>query len=263
MLAERIESNILATVLDHIAAGRYAATTSVFAYGIDDDGQARFGALRTPPWFLLASELDPAAAPDLMRQWLDVDPDVPGVSGLPETATGIAAAWSAHTNGSTRCRMREGIHVLDQVQEPARPAPGELRAPHDHERDLLVDWVRAFTIEIGTLPVNQAESMVDAQLARGGISIWEHQGPVSMLAVSPNVSGVVRIGPVYTPPEHRQRGYATSMVAAVSRRELAGGADRCMLYTDLANPTSNKIYAEVGYRRVGDWEEHEFEAARR
>jgi hypothetical protein len=32
-----------------------------------------------------------------------------------------------------------------------------------------------------------------------------------------------------------------------------------MLFTDLANPTSNKIYAEVGYRRFGDWEEeHSF-----
>jgi predicted GNAT family acetyltransferase len=50
-------------------------------------------------------------------------------------------------------------------------------------------------------------------------------------------------------------------VAAVSRRALAGGADRCMLFTDLANPTSNKIYAEVGYRRRGDWEEIALERA--
>jgi predicted GNAT family acetyltransferase len=68
----------------------------------------------------------------------------------------------------------------------------------------------------------------------------------------------VRIGPVYTPPERRARGYAGSAVAAASRRALAGGADTCMLFTDLSNPTSNKIYAEVGYTPAGSWEEHTF-----
>jgi hypothetical protein len=49
--------------------------------------------------------------------------------------------------------------------------------------------------------------------------------------------------------------------AATSRRALARGARTCILYTDLLNPTSNKIYAEVGYRRVADWEELAFERA--
>jgi predicted GNAT family acetyltransferase len=50
-------------------------------------------------------------------------------------------------------------------------------------------------------------------------------------------------------------------VAAASRGALQSGAARCMLFTDLANPTSNKIYAEVGYRRCGDWEEIALERA--
>ena len=69
------------------------------------------------------------------------------------------------------------------------------------------------------------------------------------------MSGTVRVGPVYTPTAERRRGYAGSAVAAASRRALGAGAARCMLFTDLANPTSNKIYAEVGYRPVADWEE--------
>jgi predicted GNAT family acetyltransferase len=72
------------------------------------------------------------------------------------------------------------------------------------------------------------------------------------------VSGVVRIGPVYTPPEFRRRGYATAAVASASQQALDSGAERCMLFTDLANPTSNKIYAAIGYQRIGDWEEHVF-----
>ncbi len=89
--------------------------------------------------------------------------------------------------------------------------------------------------------------------------VWDHLGPVSMLGITQPVARVVRIGPVYTPLQYRRNGYAGSAVAAVSRRALAGGASRCMLFTDLANPTSNKIYAEVGYRRIADWEEYAFD----
>jgi predicted GNAT family acetyltransferase len=84
-----------------------------------------------------------------------------------------------------------------------------------------------------------------------------------MVSTNPAVAGVVRIGPVYTPPEARRRGYASSAVAAVSREALATGAHTCMLYTDLANPTSNKIYADVGYRRIAEWEERVFSGATR
>ena len=79
-----------------------------------------------------------------------------------------------------------------------------------------------------------------------------------MVATSPTVAAVTRLGPVFTPVEYRRRGYASTAVAAVSRRVLAAGADRCALFTDLGNPTSNKIYADVGYRRLSDWEEHLF-----
>ena len=79
-----------------------------------------------------------------------------------------------------------------------------------------------------------------------------------MVGISPPVAGVVRLGPVYTPPEARRHGYATALVADVSRRALAAGAAKCMLYTDLANPTSNNIYQAVGYRRGSDAREYRF-----
>jgi predicted GNAT family acetyltransferase len=92
--------------------------------------------------------------------------------------------------------------------------------------------------------------------------VWDDGGgPVSTLCLSPAIGGVVRIGPVYTPPDRRRRGYASSAVACASRRALAEGASRCMLFTDVANPTSNKIYASVGFRPFADWEEHAFSRA--
>jgi predicted GNAT family acetyltransferase len=64
--------------------------------------------------------------------------------------------------------------------------------------------------------------------------------------------GVDRIGPVYTPPEARGRGYGSAVTAHLTQHIRAGGADAC-LFTDLANPTSNKIYAAIGYRPVADF----------
>jgi predicted GNAT family acetyltransferase len=155
------------------------------------------------------------------------------------------------------------MRVLEAVQDPPRPAAGTLRLPRPDERDLLVGWTEEFVGEAGLIGGAQAGAMVDARLRQQGLLLWDDGQPVSMVGVNPAVAGVVRIGPVYTPRPLRRRGYAGSAVAAVSRRALAGGAARCMLFTDLANPTSNKIYAEVGYRRCGDWEEIALERGER
>jgi predicted GNAT family acetyltransferase len=152
------------------------------------------------------------------------------------------------------------MHVLTDVLPPPRPAPGELRIPADGERELLVTWLREFIIEAGVDGADHAAESVDRHLAGGTLFVWDDGGvATSLVARSVTVADIARIGPVYTPPELRGRGYASSAVAAISRRALAGDADRCMLYSDLANPTSNKIYADVGYRRVGEWEDHALE----
>jgi hypothetical protein len=261
--AERIERNVLATILADQLQGQYAEASRVYAYGVDVRGELRFAALRTAPWPLLATEFDPALAPRFLAQWLEVDPEPSGVSSVPDTANAICEAWREQTGGTTRCRFSEALHVLEQVVDPPRPAAGELRLAREDERGLIVEWAKGFGVDSGidTAELQAAETMVALRLDRGRMLVWDDHGPVSMAGVNQAVAGVVRIGPVYTPSEQRRRGYASSLVAAVSRRALAEGASSCMLYTDLANPTSNKIYADVGFRRVGDWEEHLFERA--
>lgn len=149
------------------------------------------------------------------------------------------------------------MHILEQVSGPPRPAHGRLRPAAEPDRALLVEWMEAFYLEAGIVAAGQGATMVEAGLARGGLHIWEDDGPASFVGVNPAVGGIARVGPVYTPPARRGRGYASSAVAAVSRRALDCGASRCMLLTDLANPTSNRIYASLGYRRFASFEEHE------
>ena len=73
-------------------------------------------------------------------------------------------------------------------------------------------------------------------------------------------SSDLRVGPVYTPPERRRRGFGSAVTAAVSERQLAAGRSFCFLYTDLANPTSNRIYMDIGYEPVCDSVDYDFAA---
>ncbi len=66
------------------------------------------------------------------------------------------------------------------------------------------------------------------------------------------VAGMSRIGPVYTPPAARRQGYAAGATHACSQDALDQGAEQVVLFTDLANPTSNGIYQQLGYRHLDD-----------
>ena len=75
----------------------------------------------------------------------------------------------------------------------------------------------------------------------------------SDVAVTQPAGGLARIRPVYTPPELRGHGYGGAATAAVTQAALDGGAEGVVLFTDLANPTSNTLYQRLGYRPVSDW----------
>ena len=121
------------------------------------------------------------------------------------------------------------------------------------DRDLLTHWFEAFAVEVDDAVSQDHAAAVDVRLGYGGITVWEAGGiPVSMASVTRAVDGMIRVGPVYTPPAMRGYGYAGGATAAVSQAALDAGATQVVLYTDLANPTSNALYERLGYRPVED-----------
>jgi predicted GNAT family acetyltransferase len=103
---------------------------------------------------------------------------------------------------------------------------------------------------------------VVAWIEADALHVWEDEGaPVSVAVAQGRTGRGVRIGYVYTPPERRGRGYASALVASLSARMLADGCDFCVLYTDLSNPTSNRIYRRVGYRLLGEVRDYDLESA--
>jgi RimJ/RimL family protein N-acetyltransferase len=261
LLEAHVENNVVATVLAGTGQGQFRSAPPVLAVGVDGDGAVTAAALRTSPWPMLCTAIAPEDAGPLLDLWLERDPELSGINALRDTARAIAGAWALRTRGSDHCRTAMAMHSLAAVMDPPRPAPGRLVAATAADRDLALRWWDAFVADshvIDAGPEARAAT-VDFRIAQGHLYLWEDEGrPVSMVATNPAVAGVIRIGPVYTPDEARRRGYASSAVAAISRQGLDAGAHTCMLYTDLANPTSNKIYADVGYRRFAEWEERLF-----
>lgn len=254
----RLDCNVMATVLEGVREGLHADARPVFAYGLESDGSVGMAAIRTPPWPMLVAGLTSADAPEFVARWLEIDPELPGVNAPPETSRAIAAAWRARTGGESHVHLSMAMHSLTEVRDPARLATGELRQPERSEHGLLAAWEEEFAREAHIQSGGRVPLMVSARLAHGALWLWDDGAPVTMVGWAGPVAGVARVGPVFTPPEHRGRGYATTATAAVSRLILDRVADTCMLFTDLANPTSNKIYAEIGYRRFAEWEEHAF-----
>jgi predicted GNAT family acetyltransferase len=106
--------------------------------------------------------------------------------------------------------------------------------------------------------LEHAGETADYWIRGGGLRVWEDDTPVSMAGASGPTPNGIRVGAVYTPPEKRRRGYASGLVAALSQEQLDAVKRFCFLYTDLANPTSNKIYQDIGYEAVSDVDEYHF-----
>jgi GNAT superfamily N-acetyltransferase len=261
LLESDIVNNVVATVVAGTVQGQFRSSPPVLAVGVDDAGKVAAAALRTAPWPMLCTPIEADDASALVELWLEHDPEPSGVNALRDTARAVAASWIQRTGGSEQCRTAMAMHSLTRVLDPPRPGPGELVAGTGADRELALRWWDGFVAEARVIDggPDARAAAVDFRIASGDLFLWRDAGEaVSLVCTNPAVAGVVRIGPVYTPPEARSRGYASAAVAAVSRRALAEGAHTCMLYTDLANPTSNRIYADVGYRRIAEWEERVF-----
>jgi GNAT superfamily N-acetyltransferase len=224
-------------------------------------------AVRTEPFNLvLGDPSSEAALGPLLEAILADDPEVPGIVGnVPFVET--AAERLAGASGRTAERiLSQGVYGLTSVRDVAR-APGEPHPAGPRDRGLLLDWLRAFATESLPDPDEAFRRMVRNFESRFGIGsagfwLWEDGGqPVSLAGFSGPTRTGIRIGPVYTPPEHRKRGYATTLVADLSSWLLGHGHRACFLYTDLANRTSNRIYVEIGYERVCDAMEFSFRVA--
>lgn len=222
-----------------------------------EDGEGIVGAaLRTPPHNLVLSELDDVRAIEpLLAAVREEFPSLPGVVGPKERAAQFAEAWRAATGANVQLRIAQRVFRADRV-EPPQNVPGRMRLYEPSDRELAARWMDEFVAEAlpDAPPPESSEEFVDRREEDpdGGLVLWEDGEAVSLAGYGGPTPNGIRIGPVYTPPELRGRGYGSAVTAAITQQLLDGGRRFCFLFTDLANPTSNSIYQRIGYRGVSD-----------
>ncbi|MGB3761857.1 MAG: GNAT family N-acetyltransferase [Ornithinimicrobium sp.] len=258
-----VQNTVVATIAQRFAGGE-KGTTEDWWLVVHDDREVVGAGMRTAPFpprpvFLLS--MPEEAARLLARALYKREEVVYGLNGaLP--AVRVCAEESARLiGGVTEIVLQTRLFEIQHVVSPARPG-GHLRPAAAEDCDLAVAWWAAFMADAdeqagrppGSSPHEAPHRAVVMRRIEGGqLWLWvdEADRPVHLTAVNPVSFGAARLSPVYTPPGRRGRGYASAAVAEISQRILDQGVRPC-LFTDQANPTSNRIYQALGYRPVTD-----------
>lgn len=244
-----VEHTTLLTVLESLRRRGPLSDAPVLGWWRSPDGTVDGVMLQTPPYPVVFSGLPVGAAAAAAE--ILADRPLPGANLLTGDSDDFVEGWRSRTGATATVKLRLRLHRLGTLVPPAAPG-GHARTAGPGDRDLLLRWCAAFNAELGELSSN-LEELVDDRLSYGGVTLWEDGGePVAMAGRSRPGAGMVRVLLVYTPREHRGRGYAGATTTAVSQEALDSGATDVVLYTDVENPTSNGLYQRLGYRPVED-----------
>jgi len=228
-------------------------------YWIAFDGEKTVGVVVQSPLEYPATltPMEPRAVMAIVNTIAEAGVALSGVNGNAATAASFAGQWSERCKSAATPFQGMRLYELLEVGE-VPDTEGQLRQAGPRDRSLMILWTRAFQNEIGESAAD-TELRVDRGLAARQLWLWDQNGETTSMAVGREpVQGVVRLSGVYTPPEKRKHGYAAACVHALSKH-LRGSGYRCVLYTDLGNPTSNSIYRRIGYRAVAEALRYRFE----
>lgn len=228
----------------------------LFGWWTEPGGEVAAACSITPP-YPVAIDVAPSHT---LRPLVDalLAPPVPGVTVVGVNAPSDIAGefgwlWAAATGERAVLSWVQRLFVLDELRHPDPPPEGAARHVVEADRELIAEWSAGFARSVGARDPEPIRASVAQRFDHGGMYLWclADGTPVSMAARNRPASGAVRIGPVYTPEAHRGRGFGAAVTAAASQA-AAPLADAVVLFTDLANPTSNALYPRIGYRPVAD-----------
>jgi RimJ/RimL family protein N-acetyltransferase len=258
-----VVASVTARAVAEDARGGVAADHPRWWVTVRDDADRIVGVgMRTAPFSPYPAYLLPmpeGAAVDLARLLHARGEPLDAVNGALAPARAMAEE-AARLAGGGAVEVHERVRLWELGELVPHDAPGRLRPATAADVPLATRWWNRFgeyAAEMTGRPEHThfAEHTTEEEMGRrveaGLVWLWEDQAGevVHLTHHNDPAYGVVRVGPVITPREHRRRGYGSAAVAQVSERIVAAGHRAC-LFTDQDNPTSNKIYEAIGYRPV-------------
>jgi predicted GNAT family acetyltransferase len=247
------ENTILLSVAEGLRVGASPSDADpALGWWTNEDGTVGAAFLHTPPYGLALSSTLPDVGGRLAESLADRGRAIPQIAGDHACVDAFTQAWLRRNPGTTAAvAMNQRLYRLGDLTAPT--TPGASKVADVSDRDLLIAWRTAFQHDVGAFVHGDTGRAIDNVLSYRGMTLWTVDGaPMSMASLTRAVAGMVRVGSVYTPPEHRRNGYAAAVVAAVSLAARGAGATEVVLFTDLANPTSNGVYQRIGFQPVSD-----------
>lgn len=258
---DEVSNNVILGTCLRLRKEKNKSLNESYFAAIKEDENILLVAMITPP-FPIAIYSDNINCDDelslLIEDLLNNNIEVNGVIAPIELANSFSLKWCE----LKACNKIDGLNMrayeLVDVNHP-RYSKGNLRDAKDEDLETISRWIYNLEKDDGSdITCEQAYEMAKNKITNGELYVWEDKIPVSMAcATRPTTNGIV-VNMVYTPSELRQKGYASSCVAALSQHLLDKGYKFCSLFTDLSNPTSNSIYIKIGYKAVCDYKSYSF-----
>ncbi len=258
------DNNLLFGILEKIVINPHCyGEIGPNLFTVEDDGKIELVAFQTPPYNLVISQVDDLETVDLLANELyKINDKLPGVVGVKGVSSRFANRWKERSGADYKIAMNERIYQLTGVDHSGMDRFELLQADEIKHQALVVNWSMQFHQEaIGDIPGGNElfKKQIISDIKNGKIYLLRDGDLiVSMAKYSGNTPNGGLLNLVYTPIQYRKNGYASECVAKVSQKILDGGKDRCFLFTDLANPTSNGIYQKMGYKAVCDVDMYSF-----
>lgn len=254
LLDEEAKNSLMIGVLNNVKQGIYE---TFHQFTVEEEGELLAILQVTPPhplhYIVVKTERSDLLPSFIIPHLLKEEVPFSEVVSERQHAERFATAWQEITSGTSEMFMSQGLYRLDSVED-IDMATGRMREATVADQAQLEAWYSAFETESGlrSSPPEKVRKSVQMMLEREEAVFWEVDGQVVSCAkrARPTENGIT-VSFVYTSPSARGKGYARSLVADLSR-QLLETKSFCVLYTDLTNPTSNKIYREVGYRQIMD-----------
>jgi predicted GNAT family acetyltransferase len=265
--ADPLRTNVIGSVAHSIADGDRTYDEYRWWVVRDNEGRITGVAMRTSPFNMVVTPMSSDAALALGEGVGQFDDDLPGITGSKDVIEWLVKGYVATKSRGSRRTLTEArrdlLYELDELVTP--DVEGFARPARHDELEALAPMMSEFLRETELIEVSTSDTRdtTTRKINEGSLYCWEVNGDVVAIAGHANLvpTGAIvigRVGPVYTPPQHRRHGYASAVTAHVTRALLEKGA-RVMLFTDAANPTSNSIYQAIGYRLVDELVEVRFE----
>jgi len=236
--------------------------TPFLAVILNDNKDLILSAVMTPPYPLIIQVQDSQeyAIKQLIDYILKRRLKLSGVNGMAQASSAFAEQWQVATGVKIRSKMALRIYELKQVKMPDLPE-GQFRAATQKDQEIIMDWFQAFQLEvISEDERSKSYGHILRAIEKGNVFVWEAgRQLVSMAILQRPTTHAATVSGVYTPPDQRNKGYASACVAMLSQTILDRGYQFANLFTDLANPTSNAIYQAIGYKPICDFHKYMFQ----